>query len=317
MVVNNPDGIEVAIDGDRMQWLGRNPESTWYPLTFRRADSAPEESPVSSSTTTPTTAAAPATAGDVTSQVYDVNGIEVVTPTRLEELPEHACRVEFTTTIIDSGDGPELCLGGVMDSLPPQCSGPVANGLDMEGWSQEASGVRWGDQTVVVSWPPVDGAVDVLSQSEPTYPNLDSYPPGRLPAVCEGVPLAAGAGPVNDYASSLGDANGGLYVTNDGTLVLQVVGDPAPHRDALAALGGACVVEVSRSEAEQHALQEAIVPLLGEIPELAHTYAVSTGAGGRVEVQAPVADRSTARPIAELVDDSTAIRLVGRGILLP
>lgn len=50
-------------------------------------------------------------------------------------------------TVLDDGDGPELCLGGVMESLPPQCGGPK-----LLGWAwaaqgahfEEAGGTRWG-----------------------------------------------------------------------------------------------------------------------------------------------------------------------------
>ncbi len=49
------------------------------------------------------------------------------------------------------GDGPQLCVGGVAASLPPQCTG-----VDLLGWSWEdvageyddRSGVRWGEFVV-------------------------------------------------------------------------------------------------------------------------------------------------------------------------
>jgi hypothetical protein len=186
----------------------------------------------------------------------------------------------------------------------------------MDGWSEEANGVLWGDRAVVVTWPPIDGVVEVLGQSDVVTWEAE-YLPGELPADCEDIETAAGAGPINEYARSLGGHNGGLYVANDGALVLQVVGDPAPHREAMAEFGGACVVEVSRSEAEQRSIQDAIVPLLADVPELAGIYGAGTGAGGRVVVQVPVADRATARAIANLVDDPTAIRIVGTGVLRP
>jgi len=306
MLGNTPDGIEVIADGDRMEWYGSNLEGMTKSITFRR-----DGAPLGERTST----TAPAAEGQPVFAVYDVGGVEVVTPTMLAELPEQATRVRFMTTVIDSGNGPELCLGGVMDSLPPQCSGPVTEGLNMDGWSEEASGVRWGEQTVVVTWPPVDGAVQVESQSDAVFPSID-YPPGRLPAECAGIDTGAGAGAINSYANSLGDANGGLYVTNDGTLVLQVVGDPEPHREALAAQGGACVIEVTRTEAEQRRIQDALAPLLGDVPELVQNYAISTGPGGRVDISVPVADQAVARAIASLVDDPTAIRIVGSGVLL-
>lgn len=309
MLWNTPDGIEVVLDADRMEWFGSNLEGTVYPLVFRRDGSSPPDASGTSSTTAPSANVAPAI------QVYEVEGIEVVTPTRLDELPHRATQVEFLVTVIDSGDGPELCIGGVATSLPPQCSGPVAAGLDMEGWSEELNGVRWGDRSVVVTWPPIDGVVTVVADS-PLIPWDVEFPPEALPAECRDVQTAAGTGAINDYANSLGARNGGLYLASDGTLVLQVVGDPAPHRAALEEFGGACVVEVARSEAEQRRIQDALDPLLGDLPELAGSaVGTSTGAGGRVVVYVPVADGAIARAIGNLVDDPTAIRIVGLGIL--
>ncbi|UUZ60475.1 hypothetical protein [Nocardioides sp. B-3] len=59
------------------------------------------------------------------------------------------------TTVLDDGDGPELCLGGVAQSLPPQCSGPAVLDwarADHAGAYEEANGVRWGDFTLVGEW---------------------------------------------------------------------------------------------------------------------------------------------------------------------
>ena len=308
MLWNTPDGIEVTLDGDRMQWFGSNLEGTVTPLVFRRDGSLPLDPGNGSSTAMPSTEDAPAV------QVYQVEGVEVVTPTRLDELPERATQVEFVTTVIDSGDGPELCIGCVATSLPPQCSGPVAVGLSMEGWSEDMNGVQWGDRSVVVTWPPIHGIVNVVADS-PVISWDVAFPSEELPAECRDVEIAAGVGVINEYARSLGARNGGLYLASDGTLVLQVVGDPAPHRAAMAEFGGACVVEVPRSEAEQRSILDALAPLLADLRELAGTYAISTGAGGRVVVQVSAADRATARAIASLVDDPTAIRIVGLGIL--
>ncbi|WP_166869210.1 hypothetical protein [Salinibacterium sp. ZJ70] len=53
------------------------------------------------------------------------------------------------------GSPAELCLGGVMDSYPPQCAG----GVPLVGWEWEAiegwetaSGVTWGDYAVWGEW---------------------------------------------------------------------------------------------------------------------------------------------------------------------
>ncbi len=310
MLWKTPDGIEVILGDDRMEWFGSNLEGLTYPLVFRRAEVSLAEPEPDETPTTTTTAAVDGLA----TRVYDVDGIEVVTPSLVPDLPDRATTVEFHTMVIDSGDGPELCLGGVNDSLPPQCGGPVASGLDMDGWAETSQGVRWGERSVIVSWPPVDGVVEVVSQTEFTPPFV-VYLPGELPAVCAEAELGAGVSAIHEYRQSLGELDGDVYLANDGTLVLQVVGDPEPHREALAEIGGACVIEVARTAAQQRAIQESID--LGDLPDEIGPYASSTGPGGRVDIYVPVADRATAELIAGLVDDPTAIRLIGSGVLQP
>ena len=57
----------------------------------------------------------------------------------------------WPVTVLDDGDRAELCAGGVEDSLPPRCSGPVLVGWE---WSEHAgdfrsaNGVRWGEFVV-------------------------------------------------------------------------------------------------------------------------------------------------------------------------
>ncbi len=308
---NASDGIEVIMGSTRMELFGSNVEGRSYPLVFRRDGSSPPTTIVAASSTTTV-----APEEGLAIRVYEVDGIEVVTPSLMADLPDRASQVQFHTMVIDSGNGPELCAGIVLGSLPPQCSGPIAAGLDMDGWSEESQGVRWGERSVTVSWPPVDGVVEVLDDSG--YAPVDlGYPPGELPPECGDSERGAGAGPMNEYARSLGDSNGGLYVTEGGVLVLQVMGDPAPHREALAGAGGACVIEVTHSETELRALQDSIHPQLAEIPELVGTYSSSTGPRGRVDLYLPVVDRATAQAIAALVDDPTAIRIIGTGVLHP
>ena len=308
MLWRTPDGMEVIMRGDRMEWYGSNVEGRTFPLTFRR------DGPVSAAPDPSTTVAPETSTEELRLLVEDVDGVEVVSASWVEELPDRARVVDFSTTVIDSGSGPELCLGGVANSLPPQCSGPVAVGLNLDGWSEEANGVRWGERKVTVVWPPVDGRVEAVYDSGPEPFPFD-FPYGAIPDECAEVPTEAGSGAISDYARSLGEANGGLYLSNEGVVVLQVVGDPQPHRTALAADGGACVVEVPRSEAEQRRIQNAITPLLADILGPVG-YSTSTGPGGRVDIGVPVADRATAMAIAELVNDPTAIRLVGFGVIL-
>lgn len=53
----------------------------------------------------------------------------------------------YPATVLDDGDGPELCVGPMLTSYPPQCGGPALVGWDWADWQghfTEASGVRWG-----------------------------------------------------------------------------------------------------------------------------------------------------------------------------
>jgi hypothetical protein len=68
--------------------------------------------------------------------------------------------------VLDDGDGPELCLGGVATSLPPQCEGVAVSGWD---WAdhpdhESASGSRWGDYVVEGEW---DGTTFTAAKARP------------------------------------------------------------------------------------------------------------------------------------------------------
>ena len=66
--------------------------------------------------------------------------------------PEGQVATRGLVTVLDAGDGAELCLGGVAESLPPQCGGPSITGwnwADHDGDYQDVRGVRWGDFVVI------------------------------------------------------------------------------------------------------------------------------------------------------------------------
>lgn len=78
--------------------------------------------------------------------------------------------VRARATVLDDGEGPMLCLGGIAMSLPPQCSGP-----DVVDWRwddhpdhESVDGVRWGDYTMVGTW---DGTSFTPTDVRPTTPN--------------------------------------------------------------------------------------------------------------------------------------------------
>ena len=88
------------------------------------------------------------------------------------------------TVLEVDGEAPQLCLGAVMESYPPQCSGPEVVGWD---WTtadghESASGVTWGTYAVQGTW---DG--ERLTVTQPTimlalYDPMMIVEPHREPA---------------------------------------------------------------------------------------------------------------------------------------
>jgi hypothetical protein len=84
-------------------------------------------------------------------------------------------------TVMDTGS-PELCLGPVAESWPPQCGGPAIEGWDWaehQGMFEQSRGTRWGLFAVTGHWNgasfAVRGAIpaatyDPAAQQAPTYP---------------------------------------------------------------------------------------------------------------------------------------------------
>lgn len=106
-------------------------------------------------------------------------------------------------TVLDDGDGAELCLGGVMQSLPPQCGGPALVGWDWDEWTghfEEAAGIRWGEFLVVGSYDAAAGEFapsEIIPASEAPQPEV---PADDGPAFSSPCPEPAGGWQVPDPA---------------------------------------------------------------------------------------------------------------------
>jgi hypothetical protein len=79
------------------------------------------------------------------------------TPTASGEFPRPAAAGEVLaqgTVLQKDGEAPVLCLGGVADSYPPLCGGPLIVGWDWAAveQSETASGVTWGSYAVTGTW---------------------------------------------------------------------------------------------------------------------------------------------------------------------
>lgn len=81
-------------------------------------------------------------------------------------------------TVLDDGDGAELCLGAVAESLPPQCTGLTLVGWDwstVSGQFEEVSGVRWGDFIVTGTYGASAGEftpTEVVSGEDYEWPTM-------------------------------------------------------------------------------------------------------------------------------------------------
>lgn len=96
--------------------------------------------------------------------------------------------VTRSTILQEPGGQPQLCLGGVAESYPPQCGGPEVVGLD---WAdvpgrEEASGVTWGEAFVVGTY---DGERFTLTEPPSAEPPAGweppEAPPSDFPQLCD------------------------------------------------------------------------------------------------------------------------------------
>lgn len=204
-------------------------------------------------------------------------------------------RYEASGTVLESRDhGPQLCLGGIETSLPPQCGGPEIVGWDWEqvDGEESANGTTWGDYRVVGTY--TDGVFTLTEAAGPPDPSLadDAFgsidfaapcppPAGGWVVVDPATATAAAQQAAVAYAASQPD-HAGSWVdqsvnpalvdgvgpgeeeqANDPTRLILVVlftGDLERHTDELRAVWGGplCVAAADRSSAELEAIQTAL-----------------------------------------------------------
>jgi len=105
--------------------------------------------------------------------------------TKPESVPAAGGEVTGMGTVI-GGDSPELCLGAVAESWPPQCSGFPIVGWDwsaVKGTFDTNGTIKWGSYVVRGSW---DGETFTLTgepQSSATYDPMAQPSPTASPAI--------------------------------------------------------------------------------------------------------------------------------------
>ncbi len=151
-------------------------------------------------------------------------------------------------TVLDDGQGAELCLGGVAESLPPQCGGPRLATWDWDdhaGDFEDVGGVRWGEFHVVGTF---DGqtftATVVTPADEYDPPDIDETDP--FVTTCE---EPAGGWVVDPSLVSYGDENAAFRAANRlpdyAGAFLDTGRDPRPAEDIDQALADGETIDIS------------------------------------------------------------------------
>lgn len=250
-------------------------------------------------------------------------------------------RYTATSTVLESPDhGPQLCLGVVNHSDPPQCGGPDVIGWDWDAVEGEESkaGTTWGRYTVVGTW---DGEALILTEP-PSPAEVTDTPQRDEDPIGTPCPEPPGGWQVLDPSSTsdesldaaISHANsqptvGGVWMdqsinpqpleegkANDpAKLILNVsfTDDLERHEDAIREIwGGAlCVTEASFSIAE-------LLEIRAEVEAVVSDLHLSSGideVAGQVEVTVAVdegfQDRFDERYGAGVVAVRAALRPVG------
>ncbi|GAA1756585.1 hypothetical protein [Agromyces humatus] len=142
--------------------------------------------------------------------------------------PAAPVEVQGLGTVLEQDGRPELCLGAVAESYPPQCGGPSIIGWDWDAvdGEQTASEVTWGAYAVWGEW---DGATFTLTR-EPVLAAL--YDPMATPLDPNPWDEGLHAGPLSEadaiaLQAQLPDVVLGMLATTpvNGRLVVQVMFD--------------------------------------------------------------------------------------------
>ncbi len=224
----------------------------------------------------------------------------VAKPTEIP-VPSGPVRTVYAVTVLDDGDGPELCMAGTADSLPPQCGGLPLIDWDwatLEGEYDERSGTRWGEFGVTGTF---DGTALQVTETvpadefdEPQYddPYVFTTPcpepeggwrvldPATTTEDAENATMRA-ARKLPDYAGSWADhsispafddppSDEWERAMSDPTqqiLNVQVTGDPAAAEATLRKLWGGplCVTQAEHTQQELLDIEEQFRDLPGNL----------------------------------------------------
>jgi hypothetical protein len=186
-------------------------------------------------------------------------------------VPDGAVRTQGLVMVLDDGDGPEMCLGGVAESYPPQCGGPA---LADFAWGdvgfEEASGVRWGQYALTGTF---DGTTFTVTDAIPAalYDVMAEPEPDPLEAACDDATTTdTSRATPEDMDATLAAASAlPTYATawlTGNTINVAVTEDAAGAEAQLRRTWGGmlCVTTVERTEADLDEVNQDLQAALGD-----------------------------------------------------
>ncbi len=188
-----------------------------------------------------------------------------------QPVPDGEVSTSGLVTVIDAGNGPELCLGAVAESYPPQCGGPALADFDWgDVGSEEASGVRWGSYALTGTF---DGSTFTVTDAIPAalYDTMAAPEEEPLAAACDDPTTTdtAKATP-EDLDATLAAASAlptyaSAWMTGD-TINVAVTEDAEGAEAELRRTWGGmlCVTTVERTDADLNEVNQELQAALGD-----------------------------------------------------
>ncbi len=186
-------------------------------------------------------------------------------------VPDGQVRTSGLVTVLDAGEGPELCLGAVAESYPPQCGGPAVADFEWgDVGSEEASGVRWGSYALTGTY---DGTTFTVTDAIPAalYDAMAEPDEGPLEAACgDATTTDTSKATPEDLDATLAAASAlPTYATSwlSGNTINVAVTEDAEGAEAelRRTWGGMlCVTTVEKTDADLNAINQELQGALGE-----------------------------------------------------
>jgi hypothetical protein len=186
-------------------------------------------------------------------------------------VPDGEVRTSGLVTVLDNGQGPQLCLGAVAESYPPQCGGPAVADFDWgDVGSEEAAGVTWGQYALTGTY---DGTTFTVTDAIPAalYDTMAEPDAGGLEPACDDATTTdADKATPEDMDATLAAASAlPTYATawlSEGTISVAVTEDPEGAEAELRRTWGGllCVTTVEKTDADLNAINQELQAELGE-----------------------------------------------------